>query len=72
MNRKGETVANPNDRRTRQEKQNALKVIHNENRWFNGFWKSEATKINEEKLSKFESTGNKRMIDIYRRKLGKV
>ena len=66
--RKRETLPNPNDKRTRDEKQKALKVAKKQG-WFSSFWKSEARKRNEERLAHYTSTGNIRKADIYRRKL---
>lgn len=70
MNRKGETLPDPNDKRSRSEKQKALKSVSKE-KWYNSFWKSEARKRCEERLVHYESKGNLRKADIYRRKLGK-
>lgn len=40
-------------------------------KWLGSFWKSEARKVCEERLAHYESTGNVRKADIYRRKLNK-
>lgn len=60
------------DKRPREIKQAELKKQHKERRWSLSFWKSAATKVNEERYNFYKAKGNVRKTDIYARKLGKV
>ena len=60
------------DKRPRSVKQAALKKIHKERRLSLSFWKSKATKVNEERYEFYKAKGNVRKTDIYARKIGKV
>lgn len=60
------------DKRPREIKQAELKRQHKERRWSLSFWKSKATKINEEKYNFYLKKGNMRKADIYGRKIGKI
>lgn len=60
------------DKRPRSVKQAELKKVHKERRLSLSFWKSKATKVNEERYEFYKAKGNVRKTDIYARKLGKV
>lgn len=60
------------DKRPREIKQAELRKQHKERRLSLSFWKSKATKVNEERYNFYLSKGNLRKADIYGRKLGKV
>lgn len=60
------------DKRPRSIKQAELKKRNNEKRFSVSFWKSKATKVNEERYNFYKAKGNIRKTDIYARKLGKV
>lgn len=66
--RKGEVIKEEGDKRTRSEKQQALKQIHKE-KFSNPFWQSEAIKFIKWKIKEFESRGNYNKAAIYRAKL---